>query len=391
MNKEEKKARWPFDKAYLRALLIFIGSRLVMLLGVSFAARFVPQNPSGDFWNANDKWYHYLLRYDSGWYMKITERGYSYNGDNLIEQPVVFFPLYPLLSRAVRFLFDAGDASVLIVSNLSILIAAPLFFKLVREDYGEEVAVGALALMSFFPTAIFFSAGYAESLAFLLIVAFFLLLKRERFLWASACCGLALATRFTNLVLLLPLAWELWRARSLDWKKLALNTVLYMAFATSGLWLYMIYLWARFRSPLAFLTGQHAWQGGETGSNLIRALTLQPFAYLAGIWQQGPNPNTLDPWFFLLFLFTLLLFRKKITVSYLLYALGLLLVPYVTRTGGSLEFQSMTRYILLAFPVFIIMGQLFIKRLWLGVAVAGLFAAMLFMYAAMYAQWYWVG
>lgn len=391
MNKEEKRAGWPFDKAYLRALLIFTGSRLVLLLGVSFAARFIPQNPAGEFWNANDSWYHYLLRYDSGWYMKIAERGYSYNGDDLIEQPVVFFPLYPLLSRAVRFLFGAGDAAVLIISNLCILIAAPLFFKLVREDYGEEVAVGSLALLSLFPTAMFFSAGYAESLAFLLIVAFFLLLKRERFLWASVCCGLAMATRFTNLVCLLPLAWELRRRFSGDWKKLALKTVLCMTVATSGLWLYMLYLWAAFRSPLAFLTGQHAWQGGETSGNLIRALTLQPFAYLAGIWHQGPNPNTLDPWFFLLFLFTVLIFRKKISVPYLLYALGLLLVPYITRTGGSLEFQSITRYILLAFPVFIIMGHLFIKRLWLGLTVAALFAAMLFMYTAMYAQWYWIG
>ena len=391
MRKEEKKDRWPFDKADLRALVIFAGSRLIMLLAIYFAAMFVQQNPAGEFWNANDRWYHYLLRYDSGWFMKISEHGYTYNGDDLIEQPVVFFPLYPLLSRAVRFLFNSGDASVLIVSNLSILIAAPLFFKLVREDYGDVVAYGATALLAFFPTAMFFSAGYSESLAFLLIVAFFLLLKRERFLWASACCGLAMATRFTNLVCLLPLAWELWRRFSGDWKKLAMKAALCMTIATSGLWLYMFYLWWAFRKPLAFLTGQHAWQGGETGSNLVRALTLQPFAYLAGIWHQGPNPNTLDPWFFLIFLFTILLFRKKLTVSYLIYALGLLLVPYITRSGGSLEFQSISRYILLAFPVFIIMGHLFIKRLWLGLTVAGLFAAMLFMYTAMYAQWYWVG
>lgn len=385
------KERWHAVRDYLAAVLIFTGSRLVVLLAIFFAATYVPQKNEEGLWNVNSSWYHYLLRYDSGWYLRIATRGYTYDGNDLIEQPVVFFPLYPLLSRAVEVLFGAPEASVLIVSNISIVIAALLFFKLIKEEYDSRVAFYALTFLCFFPTALFFSAGYTESLTFLLIVGFFLALKRERFLLAAACASLAIATRFTSLVLLLPLLWELWRKFAPDWKRLLWLTAIYSIVATSGLWLYMIFLWTTFNKPLAFMAGLRAWQGGSAGGNIFRALTLQPFAYLAGIWKAGPNPNTLDPWFFLLFLFLIIIYRKRLPTPYLLYGLAALLLPYITRTGGTLEFQSMTRYIQLVFPVFVIMAELCKRRLWLCLSIAGLFAALLFIYTAMFAQWYWVG
>ena len=120
-------------------------------------------------------------------------------------------------------------------------------------------------------------------------------------------------------------------------------------------------------------------------------LTWQPFTYLGNIWQSGLNPSTLDPWFFLLFLVLTLVFWKRLPTSLSLLALGVLLLPYFTRAGGALGFTSFTRYILLAFPVYIIMGTLFKGRLWLGVSVTALFAGLLFMYTVMFAQWYWVG
>jgi hypothetical protein len=67
------------------------------------------------------------------------------------------------------------------------------------------------------------------------------------------------------------------------------------------------------------------------------------------------------------------------------------MLPYLTITGGPLKFGSMTRYILLAFPIFIVMAKLCKNRLWLVPCIAELFGAMLFTYSAMYAQWYWVG
>lgn len=382
---------WRGSSRYLPAFLIFIASRLIVLLATVFAAKFVPENPIAGTWNANSSWYHYLLRYDTGWYVRILLRGYSFDGNDLVPQPVAFFPLYPLLSRLPRLFFGINEyASLLIVANLAILIAIPLFYRLLEEDYGREVALYALVLLCLFPASLFFSAGYSESLAFLLIVSFFLLLKREHYLLAASCAGLATATRSTAIVLLAALAWELLRKFSKNPKRLAVYTVSCVAIATSGLWLYMIYLWAAFNHPLAFMTNQSAWRlGPGAGSNLFQVLTLQPFRALADIFQSGPTPTALEPWFYLLAVCLLLFFRKILSGPYFVFALANLLLPYLTLSGFR-SFQSFTRYVLPAFPVFIIMAKLCEGRIWLAVSVSGILAALLFMYSTMFAQWYWV-
>ena len=56
----------------------------------------------------------------------------------------------------------------------------------------------------------FLSAGYAAPLALLLILCFFLLLKREQYILAATFAGLTFATRSTGLVLLPVIIWELW-------------------------------------------------------------------------------------------------------------------------------------------------------------------------------------
>jgi 4-amino-4-deoxy-L-arabinose transferase-like glycosyltransferase len=399
MNAQKRKVPGRIDPSFARALSILISSRIVIALAMFFAATFMPQK-NDSLWNVNSSWYRFLLRYDSGWYLRIIGQGYSYNGNNLEMQPVVFYPLYPVLSKTITKLLRVNaPVAALLVSNLSLLGAALLLFKLIKDDYGEETAFLALAFISFFPTAIFFSAGYTESLALLIIVGFFLLLKRRRFFLAATCAGLACATRSTGLVLLLPLLWEIWRAYTNEKRRLLFTNAVCLIIATSGLWLYMLYLAAAFRSPFALLSGTRAWQQANPASGslgligsgaLFQALTLQPFWQLEEIFSAGPNPNTLDPWFFLLFLLLIVIFRKRVPVAFTLYTLGVLLLPYIT-VSGSVGFQSFSRYILLAFPVFVVIGQSCQKRVWLGLNLVGLEAALLFMYSAMFAQWYWIG
>ncbi len=386
------RARWHIYRPYAAALLIFTGSRLVVFLAIAFSARLITQNKGSGLWNVDSPWLRYLLRFDSGWYLKISLEGYSYNGNDLIEHPVVFYPLYPLTSRFIANLFGLEHyIALLIVSNLAILIAVPLAFKLIRDDYGDEIAFYAIALLSFFPTALFFSAGYTESLTLLLIVCFFLLLKKERYVLAAACAGLALATRPTAIALLPPLLWELWHRFKAERKKLATYIVVCTVLATAGLWLYTLYLWNAFSSPLAFVTGQRAWlHVSKIGNYSYPIYLLLPFRFLGTVLRAGPNTITLDPWFFFLFLSLTIIFRKRLPTHYFLFALGVLLLPYFS-FGGMFRMRSFTRYVMLAFPVFIIMGDLLKRRLWLLLSVAAFFAAMLFVYTALYAQWYWAG
>jgi Dolichyl-phosphate-mannose-protein mannosyltransferase len=303
--------------------------------------------------------------------LKIAVEGYTYNGNDLIEQPVVFYPLYPFIAKVFSIFLDIDETiALLVVSNASIAIAIPLIFKLIKHDYGHETALYSIALLSFFPTSLFFSAGYTESLTLLLTIEFFLLLKGGRLLSSAICAGLATATRLTGIVLLLPLLWGIWHKFSKQYKRLKISMMAYLAvavlLATSGLWSYMIYLGINFNMPWAFMTAQHAWlKGNDVGSNLFKVLTLQPFYHLGDLLRNGLETYTLDSWFFLLFLILICLFGKRLSVSYKIYALAVLLLPYLTLSGG-LGFRSFTRYIILAFPVFIIMGDMLKQTQWIA-------------------------
>jgi len=201
-----------------------------------------------------------------------------------------------------------------------------------------------------------------------------------------------MGTRLTSIILLLPLRWELWREQGMDRKRLVLSAPTLTALAASGLWLYMLYLWRAFDHPLAFVTGQRAWTGGsqEGGEVLLRALTLRPLGHLADFRDEGISPAALDPWFFLFFVFVALWPGKRLPASWRLFLLATLLFLYLTRAGDTVGFMSFTRYLMLAFPVFALAANSLKERAGLCLSIIGLSAAMLFMYMALYAQWYWV-
>jgi Gpi18-like mannosyltransferase len=377
---------WRRYKPYLIALTIYGSSRWVVLWAMYIAARFVLPAPRMAFSDlvAPTSWYRYLLRWDSIWYATILNEGYNYNGNVLDPQSVVFYPLYPLIAKALT-IFPGIDAwlALLVVANVAAVVSVLLLFKYVRQDYGDEVAFLTVAFLSFFPTSLFLSAGYTESLTLLLILSFFLLLKREKYVLAAACAGLASATRSTGLLLLPVIIWELWRQFAGDRRRFFSYALLCSVLATSGLWLYMAYLWSAFDSPFVFIQNHFdAWHSAGFSHIFISALLLKGFFPLRF------GQEAIDVSFFLLFLTLILVHRKWLPSSLYLFALGVLILPYFTITGGPLKFTGMTRYILLAFPVFIVIAKLCKDRLWLVPCITGLFAALLFTYSALYAQWY---
>jgi hypothetical protein len=138
--------RWRACGPYVAALLIFLSSRMVVYFAIQFATRFVPRNNLGT-WAAlplpdptgGTYWYHRLLRWDAAWYYSILSNGYHFNGDNLVQQPVVFFPLYPLIARVVTLVPGVdGYTALLIVANVAAVLAVLALFKLVRVDHGTR-------------------------------------------------------------------------------------------------------------------------------------------------------------------------------------------------------------------------------------------------------------
>jgi Gpi18-like mannosyltransferase len=384
----DRRRDWlPLAVPYLKALAVYLCSRLAVFLGVMLGKSYIPLGNTT--WLGGDQWYHRLLRWDSEWYKIIASEGYKYNGDPGETQTVVFYPLYPALCRLVSEILriDLVDA-MLLVANVAAVAAVLLLFKLVRERFDEATGLATVALISFFPSSIFLSAGYTEPLALLLMVSFFLALADQRLVAAAALAGLAVATRSSGIVLLPVLLWELWRLRSPS--RFLIEAIPLSIVATSGLWLYMIYLGFAFGHPMAFADGQAAFHENTTmAARILSALTLQPFGKINLV---DVSPAGLDQWFTLIFIGLIAgSWFAGISRGMTLFAALLLALPYLTLCGGPAGFTSMARFNIVSFPLFIVMARLTGRYSWALPATVAVFASLLLMYAALFAQWQWIG
>jgi len=177
------------------------------------------------------RWY----QWDAGWYLRIAgngpQMGYSrYTADAHHHfSAFAFFPLYPLLVRAAAVLVPGALDSVpvskaggtppaslvlagLVVANLAFVLALIALYLLAESRAGPGAARRTVLLLCLFPTTIFFSAPYSESLFFLWLVLFFLCLDRRRW-WLAGLCGLlASATRSNGVFLAIPYLVAAWQA-----------------------------------------------------------------------------------------------------------------------------------------------------------------------------------
>jgi hypothetical protein len=214
-----------------------------------------------------------LARWDAAWYLRIAESGYG--GSDV---RAAFFPLYPLLVRAVATPFGASPEALLlaayVVSLAAFLGALVLLHRLVSLELGRPIAQPALLLLAVFPAAVFFGAPYSESLFLLLAVGAFYAARTGRWAWAGAAAAGAAATRSSGVLLLLPLAmlwWSSGRGASAPRAGRRLRDAAWLLLAPLGLAAYAAFLGLAEDDAWRFLDVQDAWS---------RELTVP----LAGAW-----------------------------------------------------------------------------------------------------------
>jgi len=135
-----------------------------------------------------------------GWYAAIVRDGYQCCDVPGVEGTTAFYPLYPLLSYAVKSLFGITHfVALLLVANVASVVAMLLMTKFVKDELGDEIALLSLAFFSFFPSSLFLSAGYTESLFLVFVLLSFILMAREKFTLAATLAGLSLGTRPTGM------------------------------------------------------------------------------------------------------------------------------------------------------------------------------------------------
>lgn len=194
-------------------------------------------------------------RWDATWYLAVAEHGYPSHipagtGD-AAQSPLGFFPLYPLLTRAVSWLpgIDLALAAV-VVNTAGAVVASLVVWRLTAEVFDREAADRAAFLFCFFPGAYAFTFAYTEGVFLACAAGCLLLVQRRRFWWAAAVGGVGSAARPTGYVLALTCAAAVflhWR-ETRDWKPLPSPLV-----AASG--------WVAFHVFLHLRTGDaFAWQ-----------------------------------------------------------------------------------------------------------------------------------
>jgi len=199
-----------------------------------------------------------LARWDAFWYLDIATRGYSWNGNPLEQQNVVFFPLFPMLMRAS----GAATGGHLLIAGLCVSLTAFLFalcyfWRWTADRLGKETATASVWLLSAFPLAIYFSAVYTESLYLLIAVAACYYAERRQF-GRSAIAGLLGGlVRPNGFMLSVPVAWIAFVSRRESQRVLprgaaAIAPVL-------GMLCYSAYLAWRVGDATAWLADQAAW------------------------------------------------------------------------------------------------------------------------------------
>ena len=314
-------------------------------------------------------------RYDAEWYLEIAKNGFHYSSVPGVQSSTAFFPLYPaLMAAGSKLLLAHRDVSILIVglliSNVSLLVALGYLMALVRLDFDQETANRTVLYVLVFPTTLFFSAVYTESLFLCAIVGAIYYARRGRWLLAGLAGAAATLTRPPGVFIFAVLAFEYFYQRNFRWREIRLDFTA-LCLIPLGLTLHFGYLYWKFGDFLLFLKSEHAWGRSVSGE----ASWLAAFA----------DTEVGDIFVVTVVVVFLGVTWRRLRPSYRLYALLTFLMPVASGTPTSLA-----RYCSVIFPLYlalaIIGSNLVFERYWL---IASSAVAVLCM--TMFCQWHYVG
>ena len=238
---------WPDVRAALPA---WTAARLVVALSLVFA-HLIFDNVDPQSALAARRLHHGLLAWDGEWYEAIAQDGYT--GIRRLR----FFPLFPLLARPLRFVVGSHPAALVMIANVAALALGALLHRLaLRETSDERLARRAAWLVAFTPPAFTLVWGYAEALAGMLAVAFFLAVRGGRW-WAACVAGvLAGLTRPLGLLLVIPAVVEGGRHLRETSARDQLARVAGIVSPAVGAGVYLTWVGFKFGTPLKPLTIQ---------------------------------------------------------------------------------------------------------------------------------------
>lgn len=337
---------------------------------------------------ALDAW----ARWDSEYYLDIAEHGYGYR-----DALTGFFPLYPILIRAAAPLVGGNWVLAgVLVSTVASWIALVYLYRLAALEFDRQCARRTILYAVIFPAAVFLLAVYSEAVYLALTVSTLYYARRGHWSAAGLLAILAGLTRANSIVLVAPLAYEAWRCTKpaagekmpAGWSS-AIKPILAIYGAPLGLLLFSGYLAWLTGDNLAYVHSQGQlpfarqsswpWATMTTAIQHVIATIQDPF--VGGVNLQDLSVATL-------LIITGVVSWWHLPRTYAIYtsAATLFLLSSINRDW---PLQSMPRYSLTVFPVFLLLALLSRRRLWSEIILIGS-APLLGLYTALFTRWYWV-
>jgi len=290
-------------------------------------------------------------RWDGIYYQIIAEKAYS--ADYLS----VFFPLYPLLGRWISALTGLSAlVALLLVSNLMFIGLLVLLNLLANDLLGKEVGRRTVFGAVVFPTAFFFSAAYPQSLALFLILLSYYSFRKKHWAvsaFAAFLAGLTHSTVFPLALLLAVEVFQVFRHYN-KFQRVTLGFIPFLPLLGTALFM----TWRiRYGYPNYQQLEMSGWGVGfMTPWKFVDSLVTYTTAY----------GNNLIYWisiamFILACIVTVWSFRK-LPLSVSVFQLSTLI--FITLTGILTKpLSSISRFVLIMFPIFFFIGFQMQKKL----------------------------
>lgn len=303
------------------------------------------------------RWIQGWAQWDSGWYAAIARGGYGYVKGK--QSTIAFFPAYPLAMRAVTAVVGNAYAAGVAVTVVSGAVATRLLFGWLRERMSRAAAWSALGLFLLYPYAFFlYGAVYPTAFFVMTVVGAFVLLERGHPWLAGLVGAVATAARPTAIVLIVALAVRAYeRHRQLDdgrpvWRDAG------VLLSGLGIAAFCFYQWRKFDDPIAFVTIQEAWDQQSGLRTWLKFRFFEDLGTLADRNILGSISYLAHP--VLTFAALALVPRvfRRFGYGYGTYALLAVLVPALSTKN----FFGMGRYLIAAFPIFAVAGELLAER-----------------------------
>ncbi|MBV8489093.1 MAG: hypothetical protein JO199_01095 [Candidatus Eremiobacteraeota bacterium] len=363
-----------FNQTIREVLIDFVATRAAVIVIAELAAVIIGQRAGTHVQESRNILLAVWGRWDAVHYIDIAVQGYQ--GTDM-----AFFPLFPFLIRIVGSLAGSHLIAGLLISNASFFFGLLYLYKLLEHEYDRSVARRAIFYVSIFPTAVFFSAVYTESLFFMLTVASFYYMRAHRWWIAGAIGLLAALTRVEGVLLLVPFFIEWYAQYKTDlkrgWVALCAGVLI-----PAGLAIYMAYLWVLRADPLYFSHVQTHWNR-HFAPPWVSVINAFHKIAIATNGQVVAN-QTLEIAFTLLMIGVLLGGLHRLRPSYIAYMALSILIPMCTSS-----LMSMPRFALVLFPMFAILAR-WGERPWVNNVILAFSLPLLGLFTVLFADWYWV-